>query len=378
MKFCIVTAVVAKGNGQGRVNYEVTWEALRRGHHVTLVASSIAPDLHHHPHIRWVPINVEQLASALLKEMLFAYQSARWIKKHRAEFDLIKVNGAVTSVRSDANAVHFVHSAWLKSKVHSARNNQTIRGFYHWLYSTLNAYWEKRAFRKTKVVIAVSEQVKQEIIELGIPEEFIQVILNGADIDEFCPGYADRQLLGLPNNVPLALFAGDIRTSRKNLDTVLYALVQVPNLQLVVAADVKNSPYPELAKKLEIDQRVHFIGYRNDLYKLMQAVDLFVFPSRYEACALVLLEAMASGLPIVTARTAGGCEIVTTECGVIMPDPDDVSHLTQVLIELESNLEMLDQMGKASRKVAEQYSWQKQAGAYIDCFERKVATKQLI
>jgi len=378
MKLCIVTAIVAKGNGQGRVNYEVTWEALRRGHHVTLIASSIAPDLHQHPHIRWIPITVNHLSSALLKEMAFAYQSAHWIKQNRVEFDLIKVNGAITSVSSDINAVHFMHHAWLKSKFHPARSSQKLYGFYHWVYAKLNAHWEKQALHKTKIIIAVSEKVKQEIIEMGIPEESIQVILNGADIDEFHPEYTDRQLLGLPNDVSLALFAGDTRTARKNLDTVLNALVQVPNLHLIVAAGVENSPYPELAKRLKIDQRVHFIGYRRDIHKLMQAVDLFVFPSRYEACTLVLLEAMASGLPVVTAKTTGGCEIVTAECGIVLPDPDDANHLAQVLIELESNTEKLRQMGRAARKVAEQYSWQRQARAYIDCFEHKAATNQLI
>jgi hypothetical protein len=58
--------------------------------------------------------------------------------------------------------------------------------------------------------------------------------------------------------------------------------------------------------RLNVSDHVHFLGYRRDIPDLMRTANIFVFPSRYEACPLVLLEAMASGLPIVTAQTAGG------------------------------------------------------------------------
>ncbi|CCH65303.1 glycosyltransferase [Richelia intracellularis HM01] len=58
----------------------------------------------------------------------------------------------------------------------------------------------------------------------------------------------------------MALFAGDIRTSRKNLDTILYALLQVPNIHLAVVGDVETSPFPGLATSLGLEKRVHFFG----------------------------------------------------------------------------------------------------------------------
>jgi glycosyltransferase involved in cell wall biosynthesis len=378
MKICIVTHRVIKGDGQGRVNYEVAWAALRRGHHITLVASAISPELERHPQVNWVPIFVKQIPTELLQNALFSLKSSAWVRQHQAEFDVVKVNGAIAAVRSDVNAVHFVHSAWLRSPFHIWHQRHDAYGAYQWLYTALNAHWEKTAFDRAKLVIAVSEKIKQEMLELGIPMERIEVIANGVDLEEFSPARVDsplerlrqRRELGLPEDVSLALFVGDIRISRKNLDTVLHALVNVPQLHLAIsgAADGRNF-YPHLAQKLGVSDRVHFLGFRSDVADLMRSVDMFVFPSRYEAFSLVLLEAMASQLPVITATAAGGAEITTSECGFVLDDPDDVGALSLAMNHLAKDPAARQRMGKAARLLAEQYSWTNMAHHYLEIFE---------
>lgn len=88
----------------------------------------------------------------------------------------------------------------------------------------------------------------------------------------------------------------------------------------------------------------------------MQPVDLFVLPSRYEPFSPVVIEAMASGLLVITTTTTGGAELVTLECGVVLPDSDDTSALAQALKMLTSDREGRKQMGKVARATAEQYS----------------------
>lgn len=370
MKLCIVTHKVLKGDGQGRVNYEVASEAIRRGHQLTLLASDVSPDLLQSSLVRWVPISVRGLPTELLKNLVFSQKSAVWLARHRAEFDTVKVNGAITSAKSDVNAVHFVHSSWLKSPAHPIRQYRNHYGFYQWCYTSLNAVWEKLAFQQARQVVAVSQKVKQELLEIGVPEPKIRVILNGVDLQEFHPGSGDRHRLNLPDVVPLALFVGDIRSTRKNLDTVLHALVRVPELHLAVVGATKGSPYPELAQRLELSHRVHFLGYRRDIPDLMRGCDLFVFPSRYEACTLVLLEAMASGLPIVTAATAGGSEIVTEACGAVLADPEDLTGLALLLQQFTNDPECRRQMGQTARTIAQAHTWSSKAQAYIDLFEQ--------
>ncbi|BBD57823.1 group 1 glycosyl transferase [Nostoc sp. HK-01] len=369
MKLCIVTHKIKKGDGQGRVNYEVTQEAIRRGHHLILLASEVAPEIEQNSQVTWVPISVDGYPSEFIRNFIFAQKTSAWLQKNRAEIDLLKINGAITKIAANVNAVHFVHSSWLRSPVHISRIRRDAYGFYQWLYTALNARWEKQAFQRAKVVVAVSEKVAQELTNIGVPRDRIRVIVNGVDLQEFQPGVTSRQKLGLPEDVNLGLFAGDIRTPRKNLDSVLQALVQVPDLHLAVVGSTDGSPFPQLAADLGISKRVHFLGYRRDISEIMRSVDLFVFPSRYEACTLVLLEALASGLPVITATATGGAELVTPECGIVLPDSDDVEALAAALSSLVGDRTLMQQMGQAARAIAEQYSWSTMAQTYMDLFE---------
>ncbi|MBD2496475.1 glycosyltransferase family 4 protein [Nostoc sp. FACHB-280] len=369
MKLCIVTHKVKKGDGQGRVNYEVAQEAIARGHQLTLLASEVAPEIEQNSKVNWIKISVDNYPSEFIRNFIFSYKSAAWLQKNRSQIDLLKINGAITNITADVNAVHFVHSSWLRSPVHISRIRRDAYGFYQWLYTALNARWEKQAFQRAKVVVAVSEKVAQELIKIGVPRDRIRVIVNGVDLQEFTPGVVSRQKLNLPENVNLGLFAGDIRTPRKNLDSVLQALVKVPDLHLAVVGSTDGSPFPQLAADLGISERVHFLGYRRDIAEIMRAVDLFVFPSRYEACTLVLLEALASGLPVITATATGGAELVTPECGIVLPDSDDVEALAAALSSLVSDRTLMQQMGQAARAVAQQYSWSTMAQTYMDLFE---------
>lgn len=369
MKLCIVTPNVTKGDGQGRANYEIAWEAIRRGHHVTLLSTNVAIDLQQSSQVDWIFIPVAGWPTELLRHLVRTWRNTNWLRKHRLEFDLVNVNGAITRTQADVNAVHFVHTSWLQSPVHTSRLRRDFYGAYHWLYTGLNARWEKESFRQAKVLVAVSKKVREELIDIGVPQESIRVILNGVDLHEFSPGDADRRKWGIPSEITLALFVGDIRSPRKNLDTVLHALVEVPELHLAVVGSTEGSPYPQLAAKLALEERVHFLGFRQDVPELMKAVDFLVFPSHYETFGLVVIEAMASGLPVITATTTGAAELITPECGVVLPKSGDIHALAQSLSILKSDRSGWKRMGASGREIAEQHSWLSMARSYIDLFE---------
>jgi glycosyltransferase involved in cell wall biosynthesis len=369
MKLAIVTHRFVRGDGQSRVNYEIARAALRRGDQVTLLATEIDAELHGAPGLTWIRVPASSLPTQLSRNWLFARRAGRWLRAHRRRCGLLHLNGAVTDAEADVNTSHFVHAAWHRSRCWKAP--RTPRGCYQSVFTHLNAHWERRAYLRSRIVVAVSQRVRAELIDIGVPAERIRVVLNGVDTEEFHPGPVDRQALGLAEGCPTALFVGDIRTPRKNLDTVLQALLQVPGLQLAVAGSTRHSPYPEFVERLGLQKRVRFLGFRRDIAELMRAADMFVFPSRYEACSLVLLEAMASGLPVITAATAGGAEIVEPGCGLVLADPDDVDRLAEALQVVTEDAVLRAGMAQAARELALRHSWRHMTDNYLRVYEER-------
>ncbi len=370
MKLCIISASIMKGDGQGRVNYEIVQRALQQNFEVTLVVRQIDTEIKKHKLVKSIQFPLEKVPIELIRGILFAFLSDNWLQKHRDEFDVVMSCGSVISSPTDVNVVHFVHGSWLNSPFHTYRMRKDLYGIYQWLYTAVNAQTEKKAFKNTQAVIAVSNKVKSELVSIGVPSDRIQVILNGVSTEEFYPDVKiSRSELGLPLDVDLALFVGDIRTNRKNLDSVLKALSQLPHLHLAVVGNTTNSPYPQMAKNLNLEERVHFLGFRRDIAKIMRVTDFFVFPSRYEACTLVLLEAMASGLPIITAKTAGGAELVSAECGFVLEDPEDIAALGKAMEALQGDRQLREKMGLAARYNAEQHTWLSKSSEYLNLFD---------
>jgi glycosyltransferase involved in cell wall biosynthesis len=175
-----------------------------------------------------------------------------------------------------------------------------------------------------------------------------------------------RKSLGLPTAACISFFTGDLKTNRKNLDLVLQALVQLPKYHhLVVAGGVEGSIYPAMARELEIDDRVHFLGYRSDVSSLLRYADVFAFPSHYDPCPLVLLEALACGVPVITARSVGNsASLEHGKNGYVLESSYDLDAFVRILGQLGESTELRRRVGQAGRRTAEELSWQKMAAHY--------------
>jgi glycosyltransferase involved in cell wall biosynthesis len=373
MKLLIVTHEVGKGNGQGRVNYEVVLAALEAGHSVTLLASAVDPALELHPLVTSVIVPISRVPSRLLKYQVFAWRAGAWIRAHRKEFDVVQVNGFIAWADADANAVHFAHTGWYNCGFYPFRVTTGLKAAYQVIFTKLNCWCEQWAFRHSSVLIPVSAKVGVELQRVGVPASRIRVIHNGVDIEEFYPSpqkLALREKFGLPTDAFMLLFAGDLTIARKNLGSVLEAMVDCPaHVHLTVAGDAITTPYPAMAARLGLENRVHFIGMCRQMPDLMRACDTFAFPSRYEAMSLVLLEALASGLPIVTAHSSGGAEVIDARSGVVLDSPDDVRGIATAITALATDPAHAASMGQAARDLACTLSWQIMGRKYMDLFE---------
>ena len=115
MHIALVTHKVDFQDGQGRVNYEIAMAALAQGNRVTVIAEYCSEEIASHPLGRFFCTRNRPIPTQLLRNIYFAEKSARFLRKHRSEFDLVQANGFVTWEPADIVAVHFVHSAWLKN-----------------------------------------------------------------------------------------------------------------------------------------------------------------------------------------------------------------------------------------------------------------------
>jgi len=377
MRFGIVTPHVRFADGQGRVNFEIAAEVVRQGHEVLLFAEKVDDTVLSLPRCFMVlSPSPNWLPSRLLRDPVFAWRTDLRLRDATNRCDALLANGFVSWGRSDVNAVHFVHGSWIHSPAHPWQLQHNMRSFYQVVYSRVNATLEKRVLRRCCRVVAVSAKVRDELIRIGVSAQRIEVIVNGVDAEEFHPGPPERARFGLPNAATMALFAGDLKTPRKNLETVLRAMSEVPELHLAVAGRTEGAVYPALARSLGLHGRVHFIGFQTDMPSLMRSVDLFVFPSRYEACSLVLLEAMASGLPVIAAHTAGGAELITPDAGTILDDSEDYHALAAAMRPIVMNVSCRQAMAKAARQHALNHSWRSMAARYVDLLLETGQTRQ--
>ena len=369
MDVCIVTHNVRKGDGQGRVNYEIVAELLRQGHRVELVATTVAPELQ--GSVRWWPISIPPLPTQLLRHQWFALRSSTLPPLKRSVRTIVHANGFITWPEADINTAHFVHGAWLRSPHHTRHQHPGPYGWYHWTFSSLNAALEKHSFAQSRLVVAVSEKVREELISVvGVPAAKITVITNGVDSEEFHSGKVDREAIGLPPTGFLLLFVGDIRTPVKNLGTVLRSLQAEPRALLAVAGEVEGTPYRALASRLGVADRVRFLGWRKDIPNLMRAADAFVFPSSYEPCGLVVSEAMASSLPVITTRSVGMSSYLHDGVdGLILEDATDSDALAARITWLIDHRDTAARIGQRARAIAERLTFRAMAQRYIAAYE---------
>jgi UDP-glucose:(heptosyl)LPS alpha-1,3-glucosyltransferase len=117
---------------------------------------------------------------------------------------------------------------------------------------------------------------------------------------------------------------------RKGLAEAIAALARIQDKRLVLLVVGKQDPsaYRKLAQRQGVGDRVFFAGKTADPYAFYRSADMFVLPTRHDPCSLVVLEALAMGVPVISTIFNGACEIMEGgRHGFVLPDPADISAL---------------------------------------------------
>ena len=191
-------------------------------------------------------------------------------------------------------------------------------------------------------VIAVSEFVKQRLMNLGIDEERIVVIYNGVDIDRFTPDPGARERLAknfLIEPDELVVLSACKLLHWKHPEVLIEAcgiLAQrsVPVRLFVAARGPLRMNLEHLSHKLGIADRTHWLGYWEKPESLFQACDILVLPSVGEAFGNVLAEAMACGVPVIGSRSGGIKEVIEDGKTGLLARPLDSTALADCIQKL--------------------------------------------
>lgn len=203
--------------------------------------------------------------------------------------------------------------------------------------------------------IAVSRAVAAELAErFRWPAAKIAVVYNAVDLDRFgapAPAGLRAQLGG--EGRPLLLTAARLEP-QKGLPVLLRALAEVPDAALALAGEGPELAELEaLAARLEIADRVRFLGRRSDVPELLAACDAFVLPSLYEGSSLAVLEAMAARRAVISSAIAGTDELIADGVDGILVPPGDVNGLTAAMRRLLDDLELREELAERAREKAE-------------------------
>jgi UDP-glucose:(heptosyl)LPS alpha-1,3-glucosyltransferase len=234
---------------------------------------------------------------------------------------------------------------------------------------------ERRVFARTPQIVAISQLGAREITRLyGVPDARLTVVYNGVDLTRHHPDNrgrhraAARAEAGLPAGVWTALFAGS-GFERKGLATALQALAALEDRgsRLLVVGKGDTRAYRAQAEALGVTARVVWLGARPDIERWYAAADALVLPTRYEPFGNVHLEALASGLPVVTTTAAGGAEAVGPDSGAVVP-PGDPAAVSAALDRLRAGDAV--RLGQAARAAAEPFTHARQVAGFSAVYRR--------
>lgn len=202
-------------------------------------------------------------------------------------------------------------------------------------------------------IIAPSRDVADTMVEyLGVSPDKIEVIHHGFDLERLDParvsGDAVRHELGLEGKVVLGSIGRIYWLKNQEALVRAFAAAAPDDVSLVIAGPGDAEPLRALAAELGVAGRVVLTGPRSDVPELLAAFDGFVHPAAAESFGMVIIEAMAMGLPIVSTRVGIAAEVVDEKTGVLAASPS-ARDLEAAIRELDATRERWAAMGTAAR-----------------------------
>jgi UDP-glucose:(heptosyl)LPS alpha-1,3-glucosyltransferase len=274
---------------------------------------------------------------------LSRFQHAVSERLGESNFDVIGGFG-VQSPPGSVVWVQSVHAAWWE------QCRKRRRGWTRWVqqanpFHRIVLRLEHQMFRERRYrrLVALTPAVQRDLENFyGVPAADVEVLPNGYREAEFHVGLKDRfreevrRRLSIPPDAWVLLFVAN-EWERKGLLPLLEALRRwrKPDVHLVAAGRLPKHRLTCIASKFGLGDRFHCVGSREPVNTWFGMADAFVLPTHYEAWGMVIIEALASGLPVLTSATAGAAVAIQSRInGIVLEDPSSTSEILSGLVRL--------------------------------------------
>ena len=227
--------------------------------------------------------------------------------------------------------------------------------------------------------IAVSDEVKMAIVDtIGPVQDKITVICNSVDVRRYQQPVDTarvRRQLGLAQDARLMAVVATFKTQKGHrylIEAAPSLVSEFPDLHILFIGDGDlREELQAQTRALGLDAHIHYLGSRNDVSDLLAASDYFVLPSLWEGLSMALVEAMASGLPIIATEVSGTKQVmVAGETGLLVA-PGNAQQLKEAIMQLLSEPARARAMALAAQRRVEAFSAKKQAADHIALYRRE-------
>jgi glycosyltransferase involved in cell wall biosynthesis len=323
---------------------------------------------------------LKALKAPVVKSFLFAAAASRKLSSLRGSFpvDITHVN--LPLVPSFAvprgfgkTLISTVHSTWkgeaeaIRGEPYSRLNsNEKFMVSFNWFLRI----FEEQMLERSNELIAVSDFTRRELLQYyKVKESKINVIHNGVDVDKFQPASDKRKVkaeLGFSPDDIAILSVGRLY-ARKGLFTLIESMPAVVrkfrNAKFIISGKGQSNEMKKLvnhATRLGVKDNILFTGYFPDskLPKLYQAADVFAFSTFYENLPFAVLEALSSGLPVVTTTVGGIPEMIESGKNGFLVQPANAKALSdRVLYCLEHPAAASEMAFLARKTILERFDW---------------------
>jgi len=241
----------------------------------------------------------------------------------------------------------------------------------------------------TDAFIAVAKPHARYIVNHeGCPANKVRMVVNGVDVERFHPQWPNEKLranLGLPEGSPVIGIVAALRPEKNHelfLNSAALIYKQIKSTQFLIVGDgPERNKLEAIAKKLSIDEVVHFVGNREEIPRVLALMDVVLLTSHMEANPVSILEAMATEKPVVATWVGSIPETVIDGCTGFLITPDDAEEMADRTVRLLSDPNLAATMGRAGREeVIRHWSVDRMIQGYqdmiLDIYRSKTKTDQ--